>query len=107
MQDSKGRFIDEPEVREQVWKTAPRAEDKYGNTLVKIGKFWYSNDFNRFWQMVKEDFEQDEYVIVARVQDGRVFSKQRRAIINNHKWWKRRLESGWYVFFDHTIQQVY
>lgn len=99
------KFEDDPEARELVWKTAPRAEDKYGNKLIKIGHYWCSYDFNRLMQIATESKE--EFVIIVRVADGRYFGKQRQSFTRGRNDWRRRLSTGWYCYVDPEIQQVY
>lgn len=106
MREPKGKYIDDPEAREKVWETAPRATDKNGNPVIYISGWWFSYDFNRLWEIVKE-LNDGERVIFARVSDGRIYSKERKEMINNHKNLKRRIDSKWYVFLDPQIQQVF
>ena len=102
-----GQFIDDPEARERVWKTAPRAVDQYGNKLIRIGHYWCAFDFNRFWQLAVNESEEEQNIIVVRVADGRFFSRTRFSIRRGKRYWQRRIESGWYMFVDPVIQQVY
>lgn len=102
-----GQFVDDPEAREKIWKTAPRAVDQFGNKLIKIGHYWCAFDFNRFWQLAVDESEEEQYIIVVRVADGRFFSRTRSSIRRGKRYWRRRIESGWYIFVDPLIQQVY
>lgn len=102
-----GQYIDDPEARERVWKTAPRAVDKYGNKLIKVGHYWCAYDFNRFWQLVMDESEDKQFIIIVRVSDGRFYSKPRSAIKRGRKSWERRIKSGWYIFVEPLVQQVY
>ena len=41
------KFQDNPEHRAYLLRNAERAKDKYGNTLRKVGEFWFSQNFDR------------------------------------------------------------
>ena len=88
-----GQFVDDPEAREKIWKTAPRAVDKFGNKLIKIGHYWCAFDFNRFWQLAVDESEEEQYIIVVRVAEGRFFSRTRSSIRRGKRYWRRRIES--------------
>lgn len=107
MNTATGRYIDNPEQREAVWKNAPKAVDQFGNKLVKIGHYWCSSDFQRFWDLAIEESEDSTYIVVVRVSDGRFFSRPRSSIRRAMRYWKRRMDTGWYGFVDPVIQVTY
>lgn len=100
------KFQDDPEKREARLKSAPRANDRYGNTLRKIGQYWCSGNYNRLLQ-IAENMPQDEYVIACRICDGRFFSVPPRNILRGKSSWHKRLETQWYMFVDPEFQEVY
>ena len=65
-----GQFVDDPEAREKIWKTAPRAVDKFGNKLIKIGHYWCAFDFNRFWQLAVDESEEEPFYKMAIYMPG-------------------------------------
>ena len=99
------RFVDDPEKREERLKNAPKARDRYGNTLKKIGCYWCSDNFDRFVQLV-DGMNSEDFLIVCRVSDGRFFSKQKRDL-SHKKAWRQRLATKWYMFIDPEFQEVY
>jgi hypothetical protein len=101
-----GQYVDDPAKREAVWKNNPQMQDQYGRKLILIGRYWCSCDFNRFIELAKES-PADEYIIVVRVSDGRIFSRPRSQFLRNHKHWKRRLETGWYTYIDPITQVIF
>lgn len=106
MKDANGKYIDDPGAREKFWETAPRAQDKNGNPVILLSGWWFSYDPDRLWEIVK-NLQEGERVIFARASDGRIYSKERRELINNKKNLQRRISTKWYVYLDPQIQQVF
>ncbi len=100
------QYIDDPEKRKAVWANNPKAVDQYGNKLIMIGHYWCSCSYERLMQLAKETPE-DGYIIVVRVSDGRPFGRQRGSFTRAAKHWKRRIETGWYVFIDPITQVIF
>lgn len=102
-----GQFRDDPEKRETRLREAPKGMDQFGNPLLKLGHYWCSSDFTRFWQLVVDESADDEHVIVVRVCDAKPFSRARHEIRRAKRYWKRRLETQWYMFVDPVTQTPY
>lgn len=99
------RFVDDPAKREARLAAAPTARDRYGNTVVKIGHYWCSSSLERLMQIV-ETLNDEDFIIICRVCDGRYFGLQRRNL-SREKSWKTKLDSKWYMFVDPEFQEVY
>lgn len=99
------QFIDDPEKREERLRNAVKAKDRYGNTLYKIGRYWCSDNTDRFAQLADE-LKSDEFIIVCRVCDGRYFGRGKQSVKMKAAW-RRRLSTRWYLFVDPEIQEVY
>lgn len=99
------QFVDDPEKREARLAAAPKAQDRYGNRLVKIGHYWCSSSHERLQQIV-ETLSEDDFIIICRVCDGRYFSLKRTSLCRK-KSWKKKLETKWYMFVDPEFQEVY
>lgn len=93
------------EARQKVLQTAPRARDKYGNPIIKVGHYWCSFDYNRLMQLARES-EQDEVIVVVRLSDKHYFSRSRRSFLIAQSAWSRRIRSHWYLFVDPEVQEV-
>jgi hypothetical protein len=98
-------FVDDPKKREARLKAAPKAKDRYGNTVVKIGHYWCSNNFDRFVQL-SDGLNDEDFLIICRTCDGRFFGKQKSSL-RRKKSWRQKLESKWYMFVDPEFQDVY
>lgn len=98
-------FIDDPAKREERLRNAPKAHDKYGNVVVKIGHYWCSSNFERICQLA-DNLADDEWIIICRTCDGRFFSKQKRSL-SRKKGWSKSLASTMYMFVDPESQEVY
>lgn len=95
----------EEEARQKVLQTAPRARDKYGNPIIKVGHYWCSFDYNRLMQLVRESAP-DEVIIVVRLSDKHFFSRNRRCFLMGKAAWCKRIRSQWYLFVDPEVQEV-
>jgi hypothetical protein len=83
------------------------ALDRNGNRVVKIGKYWFSTDFNRFWELLSDG--DDDQIIYSYLRFGdRIYSVSRP-----HFKRKSRLGAAKYFekmrmcFLDPEIQKVY
>lgn len=97
-----GKFQDDPEKRAEVWQTAPRAKDKYGNDIIMVGNFWCSYDYNRFRELI-ENSNPDHHLIMVRISDGRIFSRTAKEF-QRMKSLPLRFKSKWYAFIDPITQ---
>lgn len=102
-----GQFQDNPEKREARLRDSPKGIDQFGNPMIKLGHYWCSSDFNRFWQLAVDESEEDDYIIVVRVCDAKPFSRARHEIRRAKRYWKRRLDTKWYMFIDPITQTPY
>ncbi len=102
-----GQFQDNPEKREARLRDSPKGIDQFGNPMIKLGHYWCSSDFNRFWQLAVDESEEDDYIIVVRVCDAKPFSRARHEIRRAKRYWKRRLDTKWYMFVDPITQTPY
>lgn len=102
-----GQFQDNPEKREARLRDSPKGIDQFGNPVIKLGHYWCSSDFNRFWQLAVDESEEDDYIIVVRVCDAKPFSRARHEIRRAKRYWKRRLDTKWYMFVDPITQTPY
>lgn len=93
------------EARQKVLQTSPRAKDKYGNPMIKVGHYWCSFDFNRLMQLARQS-EPDAGIIVVRLSDKYFFSRNRRSFLVGHTAWAKRIRSRWYLFVDPENQEV-
>ena len=102
-----GQFQDNPEKREARLRDSPKGIDQFGNPMIKLGHYWCSSDFNRFWQLAVEESEEDDYIIVVPVCDATPFARARHDRRRAKRYWKRRLDTKWYMFIDPITQTPY
>ena len=97
--------LEKAAAREHVLQTSPRAKDKYGNPLIKIGHYWCSFDFNRLMQLARQTAP-DDGIIVVRLSDKYFFSRSRHSFLAGRAAWNKRLRTRWYLFVDPENQEV-
>ncbi len=85
----------------------PTALDCNGNKLVKIGKYWFSTDVNRFWELLNQD--EDEYIVFMMcLYNSRIFSTNKRYFMRRtRRTVYQQFEKKRMVFIDPASQRVY
>lgn len=101
------KFQDNPEHRAYVLQNAERAKDKYGNTLLKVGDFWFSQNFDRLLELAERAKNKQNRAIICRTADERVFSLPYSRILYGRARMRGYMNDGYYLFMEPTVQVVY
>ncbi len=79
--------------------------DKSGNRLTKIGHYWMSDNFDRFWQLITE--HPDKYIILSSGSNGKVYSKTKAFIARSRLAAAKKFQEREWRFLDPETQIAY